>query len=400
MTVAEKELNVKQEEVVEVKKEKKRDYSIDLIRIFACFTVILMHLSLHIYNVYDVQVDWSRLFEKAFFTEGIPLFFMITGFFITNGRTYKKIWKSTIVKVLIPVAFYVVFSQIFYKFLVNQDTFMNCLVNWRYYINLPGIVEAILKGNASSLQGICDHLWYIYSYVRIMIWVPVLWLVCKDEPIPNLARKIMIILQFIHMVLDDVQRFYILPFVRISSFTIIDFEIIYVLLGYEMLRHKDQIKGNKKLRWFSLAMFVIINFIRYKLEQQLMIINHYTDIMGRETFVEWRYTSLNVINGIFTFAFFYTFNITNDKFKKILEWVSDKTFGIYLVHYLIIAKIDLYKFEPLGKLWQELLYLGIGLVVIFCASILIVLIIRKIKEVFIWVFKKLYKLIKKEKVEA
>ena len=294
-------------EVQEVKKEKKRDYAVELIRIYACITVILMHLSLHIYNIYDLQVDWSRLFEKAFFTEGIPLFFMITGFFLTNGRSYKKIWKSTICKVLIPVAFYVVLSQIFYKFLVNQETFLECLRNWHLYINLPGILEAILKGNTESLQGICDHLWYIYSYVRIVIWIPVLWLVCKNEPIPNLARRIMIILQFVKMVVIDIQRFYVLPIGEITVFSLIDFEIIYVLLGYEMFKNKDLIKGNKKARWISLIGVIIVNVIRYKLEQQLMIMNSYTDFMGRATFFEWRYTSLYVINVILSFLFFYSF---------------------------------------------------------------------------------------------
>ena len=392
MKVAEKEAVVSQEQ--NVKKEKKRDYAVELIRIFACITVILMHLSLHIYNIYDLQVDWSRLFEKAFFTEGIPLFFMITGFFLTNGRSYKKILKGTLFKVLIPVAFYVVFSQIFYKFLVNQETFLECLKNWYLYINLPGITSAILKADTSYLQGICDHLWYIFSYVRIVIWIPVLWLVCKDEPIPNLARKIMIILQFIKMVVIDIQRFYVLPMGEIVVFSLIDFEIIYVLLGYEMFRNKDIIKGNKKARWISLLGVVIINIIRYKLEQQLMIMNSYTDIMGRATFVEWRYTSLNVITGILAFIFFYSFDITNVKFQKILSWISDKTFGIYLVHYLIIAKIDLFKFEPLGKLWQELLYLGIGLIVIFWSSVLVVIIIRKIKEVFLKLLNYIYNKIK------
>ena len=387
-------------EVQEVKKEKKRDYAVELIRIYACITVILMHLSLHIYNIYDLQVDWSRLFEKAFFTEGIPLFFMITGFFLTNGRSYKKIWKSTICKVLIPVAFYVVLSQIFYKFLVNQETFLECLRNWHLYINLPGILEAILKGNTESLQGICDHLWYIYSYVRIVIWIPVLWFVCKNEPIPNLARRIMIILQFVKMVVIDIQRFYVLPIGEITVFSLIDFEIIYVLLGYEMFKNKDLIKGNKKARWISLIGVIIVNVIRYKLEQQLMIMNSYTDIMGRATFVEWRYTSLNVITGILAFIFFYSFEITNIKFQKALAWISDKTFGIYLVHYLIIAKIDLFKFEPLGKLWQELLYLGVGLIVIFWSSVLVVIIIRKIKEIFLKCFNYIYNTLKTKKLRT
>ncbi len=384
MKVAEKEIIAQPKEE---KKEKKRDYAIELIRIYACITVILMHLSLHIYNVYAVQVDWSRLFEKAFFTEGIPLFLMITGFFIANGRTYKKILKSTLTKILIPVFIYVIFSQIFYKFIVNQGSFIHCLLNWRYYINLRGIVESILKADVYYLQGLCDHLWYIFTYVKIVIWIPVLWLVCKDEEIPNLARRIMIILQFIHMALIDIQRFITLPFGEISSLTLIDFEIIYVLLGYEMYLKRDKIKGNKKLRWLSLAMFIMINILRYKIEQRLMIINSYTDILGRATFVEWRYTSLNVITGIFTFAFFYTFDVTSEKLQKILKWISDKTFGIYLIHYLIIAKVDLFRFEPLGKLWQEAVYLFVGLILVFWGSILIVIILRKIKELFIYLFK-------------
>lgn len=383
MKEAEKEVEVlKQDE----KKEKKRDYAVELIRIYACITVILMHLSLHIYNIYDVQVDWSRLFEKAFFTEGIPLFLMITGFFIANGRTYKKILKNTFFKILIPTFIYVIFSQIFYEFIVNHETFMHCLQNWKLYINLPGITEAILKADTSYLKGICDHLWYIFTYVKIVIWIPVLWLVCKNEKIPNLARRIMIILQFIHMLLIDIQRFITLPIGQISSITLIDFEIIYVLLGYEMFLRKDSIRGNKKLRLISFVMFILLNSLRYKLEQQLMILNSYTDILGRATLVEWRYTVLNVFTGIFTFAFFYSFDITSERLQKFLKWVSDKTFGIYLVHYLIIAKVDLFHFEPLGKLWQEVLYLGIGLILVFWGSIFIVIILRKIKEILFDLF--------------
>ena len=386
MIVAEKEVAEKKEKV----EVHQRDYAIDLIRIYACITVILLHLSLHIFNIYDVQVDWSRLFEKSFFTEGVPLFFMITGFFIANGRSYKKIWKSTFFKILVPTAFYIVISQIFFKYFVRQETFWNCLKNWKYYINLNGIVESILKCDVSYLQGICDHLWYIFSYVKIIIWVPVLWLLCKENETSKLARRIMIAFQAIKMILIDIQRFYVLPTGEITFYSLIDSEIMYVLLGYEMFTYKDKIKGNTKLRWISLMIFFITNIVRYKLEQQLMILNSYTDILGRETFVGWKYTSLNIITGIFTFAFFYSFEIKHDKIKKFLSWVSDKTFGIYLIHYLILVKVDLFKFEPLGKLWQEVLYLALGLICVFWGSILIVVIIREIKTLLKKLIKKLY----------
>ena len=77
----------------EEKQNKKRDASIELIRIVACITVVLTHLSLNVFDQYHSQVDWSRLFEKCFFSDGVPIFYMIMGFFLVNGRSYKKIWK-------------------------------------------------------------------------------------------------------------------------------------------------------------------------------------------------------------------------------------------------------------------------------------------------------------------
>ena len=62
----------------------KRDITIDLIRIIACLIVVGNHCCLQAFNEYYSQVDWSRLFEKCFLTDGVPLFFMITGFFIVN----------------------------------------------------------------------------------------------------------------------------------------------------------------------------------------------------------------------------------------------------------------------------------------------------------------------------
>ena len=72
----------------------KRDSSIELIRIVACMIVVLLHLSLNVFDEHHAQVDWSRLFEKCFLSDGVPLFYLIIGFFLTNGRSYKKIWKS------------------------------------------------------------------------------------------------------------------------------------------------------------------------------------------------------------------------------------------------------------------------------------------------------------------
>lgn len=369
---------VKEETIVE--KSKKRDVSIDLIRIVACMSVILTHLCLQVLNRCYNRIDWSRLLEKSFLTDGVPLFFMITGFFLVNGRSYKKIWKSTFFKILLPSFIFVIFVQIFEPFILNQVSFIECVQNIHFTF-IP-ILQAILKADVTYLSSLCDHLWYIFSYVKIVIWIPVLWLVCKETDTSKLARRIMIALTAISTILVDIQKFYTVPVIgEISIFTIIPREIMYVLLGYELFAHKDKIKNNKKLCIASLIGFVLINFLRYKIEVFYMVQNYLTDIVGRENFMEWRYTFLNIFSGIFLFMFLYSFEIKNELLSKILVWVSDKTFGIYLIHYLILAKVDLYKFEKIEKFVFEILYLIVGLIITTIISVIIVYLIKKIVEI-------------------
>lgn len=367
-------------------KSKKRDISIDLIRIVACISVILTHLCLQVLNRCYNRIDWSRLLEKSFLTDGVPLFFMITGFFLVNGRSYKKIWKSTFLKILLPTFIFVIFVQMFQPFILNQASFIDCIRNVNF--SLVPIIQAILKADVKYLGSLCDHLWYIFSYIKIVIWIPILWLVCKETDNSKLARRIMLGLSFVSAILTDIQKFWIIPVVgEINILTIIPREIMYVLLGYELFVHKDKIKNNKKICIISLIGFIIVNLIRYKTEMFYMVLNYLTDIVGRPNFMEWRYTSLNIFSGIFLFLFLYSFEIKNEKISKILVWISDKTFGIYLIHYLILAKIDLYKFEKIEKFIFEILYLIIGLIVTFAISIIIVAIIQKISRAIVKLFK-------------
>lgn len=378
--------NLKEKEEVEVLKDSeektkksKRDVSIDLIRIVACISVILTHLCLQVLNRCFNRIDWSRLLEKSFFTEGVPLFFMITGFFLVNGRSYKKIWKNTATKILLPSLIFVIFTQIFQPFIVNQKSFLECLQPINFYV-LP-IIQAIVKADVTYLNGLCDHLWYIFSYVKIIIWIPILWLVCKETDTSKLARRIMLWLTIANCILVDIQKFWIIPSIgQINILTIIPREIMYVLLGYELFVNKDKIKNNKKLCIISLISFFIINLLRYKIEMRYMVINYLTDIVGRENFMEWRYTCINIFSSVCLFICLYSFEIKSEKISKILTWISDKTFGIYLVHYLILAKIDLYKFEKIEKIYFEILYLIIGLIITFVLSLIIVTLIKQLKK--------------------
>ncbi len=267
-------------------------------------------------------------------------------------------------------------------FITNKENIMWCLKNAITNLNLVGIVRTTLTGDITHINTLCAHLWYIYSYVKIIIWIPILWLVCKEEKNSKLARRIIIAFGVIACVITDIQRFVVLPNVgAIKVLELVDREILYVLLGYELFIHKDKIKNNKKVFILSGLAFVIVNFIRYKIEMQYMVLNSLTDIVGRENFMDWRCTSLNIISAISLFSCIYSFEIKSEKIGKFIVWLGDKTFGIYLIHYLILAKVDLYKFEKIEKFYLEIAYLVVGLIVTFITSLLIVMILRKIKEI-------------------
>lgn len=386
MKVKEKDSNVieKAEEIVNTKKENKRDASVDLIRIVACLFVIATHMSLQVLNQAYNRIDWSRLLEKSFLADGVPLFLMITGFFIANGRSYKKIWKQTAVKVLLPSIIYILFTQIFYMFIINKESIVWCIQNIVNSLNPILILKGIVTGNMATINGLCEHLWYVLTYVKIIIWVPLLWLICKNEKNSILTRRIVIIAGILAAIITDIQRFTVLPEIGfIKVFNIVDRSILYVLLGYELFVHKDKLKGNKKVFIISSIVFLFINFIRYKIEVQYMVVNSFTDIVGRETFIGWKDTCISIISGLALFAGIYSIKINNELLSKIILWIADKTFGIYLIHYLIIAKVDLYKFEIFEKFYEEIIYLIIGVICTFAISLLSVYILRKLKELLL-----------------
>lgn len=380
----------------EIKVKTKRDSSIELIRIVACMIVVLLHLSLNVFDEHHAQVDWSRLFEKCFLSEGVPIFYLIFGFFLCNGRSYKKIWKSTLKRVVIPVIIFVLFAQIFFMFILNKQPLSWCFKNAFINLNLQGICRTILTGDVVHINSLCAHLWYIFSYLKIVLWIPVLWLICKEDYTPRLARRMIISFGILAMIIRDIQRFAVLPVIgEIKAFQMVDLDILYVLLGYELFVHKDKIKNNKKLCIISGLAFVAINVIRYKIEMNYMVLNNFFEITGRETFADWRYTALSFISATSLFMFLYSFDIKGEKISKTINWIADKTFGIYLIHYLLLAKIDLYKFDAIGNFIYELIYLAVGLVVIFATSLLIVCILRLIKDLIIKMFKKIIAIKKK-----
>ena len=60
---------------------RKRIYSLDLLRIICCIYVIAIHIFMS-YRVTDQGISYNILFVESFIRCCVPIFFMITGFFM------------------------------------------------------------------------------------------------------------------------------------------------------------------------------------------------------------------------------------------------------------------------------------------------------------------------------
>lgn len=369
-----KEKNIEKQENVQDKKVKTRDYNIDLIRVFACLAVIGFHLALTTYNVYEVGVDWSRLFTKAFLQDGVGLFFIITGFFIANGKTYSQVIKHTLKRVVLPAFICLCLCQFFNEWILNKDTFMNCLTNIDIG-DVTAILTAVFRGDTHEALPIAAHLWYIFAYIEIMIFIPVFHLLCKPNNETKCARYVLMFMCFMNMLVKDIEKFYVSPIVHyFTVFSMIGPHMLMILIGYELYLYKDKIKEKKKLIIpIGLLCYVIVNVLRYKLESQYMIINH---LVKEGAFMSWD-TSIGVISTVIIFKVLYALDLKNMKFNKFLAFASSLTFGVYLIHFPLLAKIDLFKFEKICTIPYELLYMVLGILITFTVSGLMTYIITK-----------------------
>ena len=137
---------------------RQRDSRIDLIRIFALFSVVSVHFFLN-NGFYEQTVVGLRMFimcvVRCFYMICVPLFMVLTGYLMC-GKTISKRYYSGLIKTIV---IYILASIVclFFK-------------EW-YYKEKYSLLEMLLK--------ICDfsaanYSWYIEMYIGLYMLIPFL----------------------------------------------------------------------------------------------------------------------------------------------------------------------------------------------------------------------------------
>lgn len=330
----------------------KRNVKIEIIRLIACMAVIWYHIR---------ELPWKsngELSETAVFFECVcticvMTFFLITGFFIYNRKgSILENWiyliKKFFSQVFIFFILVTIFTIVFHEYLISRESFLYCLQNASLSKIGTTLYDTFRHFSANYLPGTAAHLWYIFSYAIIIFAYPITKFIISK--FPKYVTYIILVILTICMIVNDYFLFYGNPSYNLI-FKIIHKPIYYSVWGYVLyndimkkyiderlkkLRNKNKVFIiNKPIFFISLILYAVTFVLLFKTQ-----VAYDLGTNGEYVYTSWLSTfSLFLTTGFILFV--YNLNLDrflNEKINNAIHYLSSKTLGIYMIHYLVITK--------------------------------------------------------------
>ncbi len=305
--------------------QEERKVYLDYLRIIATIAVIILHVSAKnwyyvdltsfewkVFNSVDASVQWA-----------VPIFVMISGaLFLDNSRSLntKKLYKYNIFRMVITLA---VWSAIYAldKLLCGTD--------------LKTCVAVFIQGNY--------HLWYLYMVLGLYIFTPIIRKITVSKPLTEYFLILAVILGIIFPRLLFVLKCINIPHTQFLlnnieiAFSKIHINltegyIFYYVLGFYLSKYSIDKKWCRASYLSGILGYILI----------VLLTDWYSKKTGSANGEFYSYFSINVMFmaiGIFIFFKSTFFNVQlSGKELQCVKKISKYTFGIYLVHALIMEK--------------------------------------------------------------
>ena len=303
--------------------KKKRDVNFDLLRIIACIAVVIIHVNSKYLLNSSINTEFYILeFYTSFVRSAVLLFIMISGAYLLDPKkelTLKKLYSKYVPRIIISLVLFNSLYIAYYYFFVNNST------NILGYIKL--CLLRTIRGDVSGIQ-----FWYLYIALFLYIITPALRIFTKNAT--KEEYRYILIIGFIFTIFYP-------TLVKYSIFKQIDFHnyyayqmgavysfgyTFYYILGYYI---KKYVNISKK---YSLFIFAVGLVLTFTLVAIICTLENRVDITRQYSY----FTTNIFLMAIGAFMFFNNVKI-NSKYNSIIEKVANLTFGVYLIHTLLIA---------------------------------------------------------------
>lgn len=344
--------DLSEEKIVFERQSRVESYS--YIRAIACFAIIILHTvhaSVLLYGDRLTQTQYliSRVIENCMMW-AVPCFLMVTGALLLNKEkeiTYRKLFQKYILRIFTALAITCMILRIVDAALEGES--------FGIYIILDG-AKKLFTGSSWA------YLWYLYLLIGLYLFLPFYKKIVQNSKDFELKYLVCLYVLFLSL----------LPILQIweinCGFYITTASIYPLFLFCGYMLHKKVICLGKVISVFLIVCttgaIIIFTIIRWKYDIAKIDI-----LLG--------YASIFVIiqsAGIFSV---FEHNVGNGLLliKKILLTVDECSFGIYLIH-MILVKILLSHMEVNPYKMNGSVLAGVILLV-FVASYVIVLTLKR-----------------------
>lgn len=333
--------------MIKSKIESQNHYGISLLRVLATLSVIVIHVSGPLVVKFGKisDFDWNIAnFYDSISRYAVPIFFMISGSLLL-GREFeiKDFLKNRLGKIIPPFLFWSLFYSLSNRYFFDNETF-----------NASKVVKDIFYGSEY-------HLWFVYALIGVYLIFPIFQKWINSSKKNDIQYFLIIWIITLFLTIPDVAIYF--PKINFSYFSGF---LGYFILGFYL---KKYVNGPKWISYLLILIGVAITiFGTYYFSNKS---NKFYDYF-------YEYLSLNALMvSIGIFLLFNKIENINDKMKPIASKLNECSFGIYLIHPLVL--------NIFGLLGVSVCFVNpiIGILIVslacFLLGFIVIFIIKKIK---------------------
>lgn len=334
---------------------KNRVYYLDMLKIIACFAVIMIHVTAANWYTEEISAYWIvNNTYNALSKWSVPLFVMVSGaLFLSRDISLKKLFTRYIFKMLIILLVWGMIYWCFSAKSISPDILIDSL-------------KKILSGKVYS------HLWYLFMLIGLYLITPVIrgFVRNSDRTVVfysiALLFAIQVVLPYLTAEVSSLDS--LVKAFRISP---LSEYLLYYLAGYYISNFEIK-------KWKRLALY----FVAFSAMIIIVIISDAVSFRQGSPYTIYGYFSVGTsLTAIALFLLLKKFEkfLGRTKVRKVITFISPLTFGIYLLHFMIIKIFG--QFGINSNMINPVVGAPVIAILVFAASGIIVYVLTKIPVV-------------------
>lgn len=332
----------------------------DWLRAVALIAVVIIHISSPLMNMNWARNDgfwWLGLFWQSSVRFAVAMFVVITGAtLLTKAIAPLSFYKRRLIRVVLPGLFWVPAYWVFRWFMLAPQ---------QRPVGVKPVLDWALE--LFDREGVSKHLWYLYMIILLYALMPLIAAVLKKLSF----RSIMVVLCF-WILLNLVQMAGVFSLDSLPAIVVKLYNYLlytgYLIVGYVLVKYFHNINLPKS---FSGSVFLSTVLVAAFVTYVLCYYNQRQTTTFMSTFC------LNtLIQVLAVYFFFKSLTIDNKFMLRLLGLLSNYSFGIYLVHIMVISL--LYRVGVFWTMANPLISIPVLLFVVVLISWIVIYILRKI----------------------